>query len=1405
VRYNVFSVVIIISIAIACLITCDIPNPLEPASDLVASAYTSIKEYDPANPDTSGYKKQIVIRPNSDLYFIGFSVPTNDSRIKSVQWKFNDGTTTVSNNTKKVFKNTGIYKPVFSIFDQVGNIISDTISVIVNTPPDSVILQSPSDSAINVSLYPKLIWNGYKREFFGAQLTYNLTMITNSDTSTVTADSSNILLTKPLKSASRYEWYVTAFDTHGDSVVSASSIFTTTSAKTLLLNSIKSSAGILLPAFTPTHFRYSDTVSYKDSLLYFELELPDTSLELYVNNETIPVISKIVTTREFAVLTNKDTTIAFKLKDTANQFDSTEYIITVHRQSFNAQLKQLKLSHGKLMPSFAPDLFTYTDTIPSLDSVIVITAVPEEENAIITLNDSPLLANRPSPPIKIETGITTIAKIRVQGSDSLLAKEYTVNIYRLPLSDDANLKQLSLFALNQPVAFPFVSSQQEYSHVLSFRDSIITLKPMTYDSSATIAINDTIVKSGTLSRSFTIPADIPLTINITVTAANNQSTKTYTMSLSRNLKDNDAYLKSLSISQGRLQPEFNYSNFVYFDTIAYKDSIVNLTASSNNPNSIIIFKNKLLVQDSISEPCTLRSGIPEILKVNVTSANRQMTKEYLINVFRQYPDNNTRLSGLSITPGNLSPLFNDTLSEYITTVQFTDSIITVTPSIPDKRMLVTVNGIPVQFGKPAEPVTVSPGTNVIPLIVTAANGFAKDTILIKANRLTSLNEYALYVNSGPGKVTITPQKDKFTSDDSVTLEAINVDCHEFANWSGANNSTNKKITLYFNDSTSKTVTANYRSKLYRIKVSSNRTDCQVKVYKFVPPFDTTDVSNQLMLNCGDSIILKAIPATGYHFYGWQGSINDKINPHPYGIHDTVTVQATFGNKSPKITFASKDTVNGSENSPINLTCTFFDEDQPDLARLVNKCIYFPQGSKFTLNNDRTGTFTWTPVHNSPLFDSLVITSKDYLETVTKKIYFKLKNIPQITIQKLYSDTLCQGASCTLKVVANGTGSLFYEWRKNQTALPASAENYGVNDTMHIIKQFTGTDAGEYDCVVKNDIGAVNSNRVYLTYSTSPVIQTNTPQTDTLFRNTPHTITISATGPHLKYEWYKKRTGTGDSLIRAFTTEVFSKKQIQYIDSGTYYCKVSNTCGEIVSRDKRIVFKCNVKYVSKLQDVTLKDTVVSINSLARQPAVASHSNYRFGGWFRDAQFTNSWNFSTKITSDTTIYAKWDSTFTINYYDNHSTNGKVPVDTNTYINLQKALVLSDTNLVKTGYIYAGWNTSSGGTDINYNPGDSITIRTSNVQLFAKWALDTFTIDYQIDLLTTNTENPLRYTIETPAITFAEPVKAGFIFNGWFSNAELSGTMMNTLPSGSTGNLILWPKWVEEPVVVPPSDIR
>ncbi|WP_270568139.1 InlB B-repeat-containing protein, partial [Clostridium beijerinckii] len=198
-------------------------------------------------------------------------------------------------------------------------------------------------------------------------------------------------------------------------------------------------------------------------------------------------------------------------------------------------------------------------------------------------------------------------------------------------------------------------------------------------------------------------------------------------------------------------------------------------------------------------------------------------------------------------------------------------------------------------------------------------------------------------------------------------------------------------------------------------------------------------------------------------------------------------------------------------------------------------------------------------------------------------------------------------------------------------------------------------------------------------------------------------------------------------------------------------------------------------------------------------------YTFAGW-NTAADGNGTDYAagsslTVGSGNVTLYAKWtrNQTYAVTYAGNGNTEGTAPTDLENYEGNDIVTVLGNTDLVKPGYTFVGWNTEADGSGIDYAAGSSLTIGSENVTLYAKWTRNqTYTVTYAGN---GNTEGTVptdsgNYEANTEAIVLgnADLVKPGYTFAGWNTAEDGSGidyAAGSSLTVGS-GNVTLYAKW-------------
>ena len=132
---------------------------------------------------------------------------------------------------------------------------------------------------------------------------------------------------------------------------------------------------------------------------------------------------------------------------------------------------------------------------------------------------------------------------------------------------------------------------------------------------------------------------------------------------------------------------------------------------------------------------------------------------------------------------------------------------------------------------------------------------------------------------------------------------------------------------------------------------------------------------------------------------------------------------------------------------------------------------------------------------------------------------------------------------------------------------------------------------------------------------------------------------------------------------------------------------------------------------------------------------TRTGYIFRGWYSDEQYKNEITNRTQITSNTTLYAKWEAIkYTVKYNSNKPKTassvikGATADSVHTY-DEEKPLTKNGYSL--TGWTFTGWNTVVNGTGTGYRDEASVLNQTATngatITLYAQWKANRYTVTY------------------------------------------------------------------------------
>lgn len=170
--------------------------------------------------------------------------------------------------------------------------------------------------------------------------------------------------------------------------------------------------------------------------------------------------------------------------------------------------------------------------------------------------------------------------------------------------------------------------------------------------------------------------------------------------------------------------------------------------------------------------------------------------------------------------------------------------------------------------------------------------------------------------------------------------------------------------------------------------------------------------------------------------------------------------------------------------------------------------------------------------------------------------------------------------------------------------------------------------------------------------------------------------------------------------------------------------------------------------------------VALNGKATKPADPTATGYIFKGWYTSQLYAAEFDFNTPITADTTLYAKWNETYTVTF--NVGDHGTAPT-AQTVENGGKAT--KPENPTAKGWRFDGWYTDERCT-ARYDFDKAVT---ANTTLYAKWT--------QLFTLTFETNGGTKIdSVEAPDGSLVylgsyKPTKSGYYFVGWYTDKNLT----------------------------------
>jgi len=443
-------------------------------------------------------------------------------------------------------------------------------------------------------------------------------------------------------------------------------------------------------------------------------------------------------------------------------------VTAIRTGTSNAALAQLSLNNATLSPAFSATTSAYTASVPYNTTSISVIAGAADPYATIKLNGTVVSSGAATTlPLVVGSNKMTVVVI---AADGVTRQAYSINVTRSGPSTNDNLSALAV----TPGTFApsFAAGTLNYTVNVSNATSSIAVTPTAADANSTVTVNQIVLSSGaTLNVPLTVGTN---TISIVVTAQDNATTKTYTITATRALSS-DATLANLELAIGTLVPAFTPATTTYTANLPNGYSALTIAPTANEANAIIFVNGTRVASGSPSPLLHLAVGANTIT-TTVTAADGVTTQTYTVTITRA-PSANANLASFTLSSGTFFPVFNANTLTYNATVTYATTSVAITPVVADPTATITVNGTAVASGTASVDFPLVVGANNIITTVTAQDGVTAKTYTAVVKRTApsaNANLANLVLSSGTLSPAFATNTIVYTASVANAVTTINV-------------------------------------------------------------------------------------------------------------------------------------------------------------------------------------------------------------------------------------------------------------------------------------------------------------------------------------------------------------------------------------------------------------------------------------------------------------------------------------------------------------------------------------------------------------------------------------------------------------------------------------------------------
>lgn len=332
----------------------------------------------------------------------------------------------------------------------------------------------------------------------------------------------------------------------------------------------------------------------------------------------------------------------------------------------------------------------------------------------------------------------------VGGENVITIKRTYLNIskeYKLIINKKGEAKLKSLVPSAGSLSPAFDSDTYDYEITVPTAQTTIAFTPTSIDSTSTIKVDGTVVKSGKKSASIELDEGEN---EIQIKVETEEGIKgTYNIVVNRTERERSAQLSSLKLTKGTLSPSFNKGIYEYTATVDNNVTSIGITAVTVDPTATITIDGDEIPSGATSPNISLDEGA-NVISVKVKD-DKGNIKTYAVTITRKYPKSNGNLSSLSVTNGTISPVFDPETYLYSVKVARSVEKVKVKFTAQNDKTTITIDDKKYASGQQSDYINLDLGANLVTVVVTAEDGKSTTTYKLSIIRgdIEGTNQWVL--------------------------------------------------------------------------------------------------------------------------------------------------------------------------------------------------------------------------------------------------------------------------------------------------------------------------------------------------------------------------------------------------------------------------------------------------------------------------------------------------------------------------------------------------------------------------------------------------------------------------------------------------------------------------------------